>query len=140
MCGGPKNDIITAMKNTDRSVLMIEDDPSLVRMYQNYFSLKGIDLAIAVDGPSGLEKARELHPDVIMLDFMMPKMNGLQVLSALKADPVTAKIPVMILSNLSSEEEEAAALAKGAVKYIIKSDVELSDLYELVCNLPAGKK
>jgi CheY-like chemotaxis protein len=105
-------------------ILVVEDDPTVLRLYQNAFSLEGFEVDIAHDGEEGLAKAKSLHPSLILLDVMMPKMNGLEVLDHLKSDPDTQPIPVIMLTNLYGEKAEETALSKGALKYLIKSDID----------------
>lgn len=111
------------------SILIIDDDPVLVRMYQRGLEVSGIGVETAEDGESGLKKAAALSPKLILLDVMMPKMSGYQVLDQLKASPQTANIPVIVLTNLASQEDINRALEKGAVQCIIKSQ---SDPLEVV--------
>lgn len=119
-------------------ILIIEDDPLISRMYQKIFTFSGYEIEMAGDGEEGLNKAKDAKPTLILLDIMMPKMNGLQVLEKLKADPATAKIPVVVLTNLAGTQDAEAALSKGAVKYIIKSEYEPKQVEELVKGILAG--
>jgi CheY-like chemotaxis protein len=112
-------------------ILLVEDDPVILRLYQNAFSLEGFDVEIAHDGQEGLTKASTIHPSFILLDVMMPKMNGLEVLDHLKSDPVTQNIPVVMLTNLYGEKAEETALEKGALKYLIKSDMDPQSVVQL---------
>lgn len=103
-------------------VLLVEDDPLMVRMYQRKLVNDGHEVAIAVNGEEGLVKVRSFHPDLVLLDIMMPKLNGLQVLERVKADPTIAAIPVVILTNLGgSQEDIERGLELGAVAYLVKS-------------------
>lgn len=102
-------------------VLIVEDDSILLRMYQRAFTFEGLEIETAIDGVEGLEKARLVKPSLILLDIMLPKKSGLSVLDELKKDLSTSKIPVVVLSNLASEEDQALALKKGALEYIVKS-------------------
>src|SRR6266576_1657962 len=99
-------------------LLIVEDDPLMSRMYQKIFTFEGYDVQMAADGQEGLDKAREIKPTMILLDVMMPKLNGLQVLEKLKADPETKAIPVVMLTNLAGQQDAESALTKGAIKYI----------------------
>src|SRR4051812_34607670 len=119
-------------------VLIVEDDPLMSRMYQKIFTFDGYQVEIANDGAEGLQKARTVAPTLILLDVMMPKMNGLQVLEQLKADPNTKAIPVVMLTNLAGQQDAETALAKGAVKYIIKSEHEPKDVTNMVKEILAG--
>src|SRR3989304_2534031 len=104
-------------------ILIAEDDPLMSRMYQKIFKFEGYEVILAADGEEGLVKAKE-NPTLILLDIMMPKMNGLELLEKLKADPKLKKIPVVMLTNLAGQQDAETALAKGAVKYIVKSEYE----------------
>lgn len=119
-------------------VLIVEDDPLMSRMYQKIFTFEGYEVHMAVDGQDGLDQARELKPTLILLDVMMPKLNGLQVLEKLKEDPDTKAIPVVMLTNLASEQDAEAAMSKGAVKYIIKSEHEPKEVADMVKEVLAG--
>lgn len=113
-------------------ILVVEDEAVISRMYQKILSFEGYQVETAADGEEGWEKAKTLKPALILLDFMMPKLNGLQVLEKLKADPQTAPIPVLMLTNLAAPQEAELALAKGALKYVIKSESEPKQIVEMV--------
>jgi CheY-like chemotaxis protein len=119
-------------------ILVVEDDPLISRMYKKIFSFENLEVEMAIDGEEGLEKARTSLPTLILLDIMMPKMNGLQVLDKLKADPATKNIPVVMLTNLAGTHDAEAALSKGAVKYIIKSENEPKQVVDMVKEILAG--
>jgi CheY-like chemotaxis protein len=113
-------------------VLIIEDDQLIQRMYDKIFSFEKYEVITASDGEEGLEKARTTNPTIILLDVMMPKMNGMEVLEKLKLDPETKAIPVIMLSNLAGENDVETALSKGAVKYIIKSEYDPKEVADMV--------
>lgn len=119
-------------------VLIVEDDPLMSRMYQKIFTFEKYEVELAANGEEGLEKARGVKPTVILLDVMMPKMNGLQVLDKLKADPDTKKIPVIMLTNLAGEKDAETALLKGAIKYIVKSEYEPKQIVNMVKEIIAA--
>jgi twitching motility two-component system response regulator PilH len=120
------------------TILITEDDPLMSRMYQKIFTFEGYDVHMAADGQEGLDLARELKPTMILLDVMMPKLNGLQVLDKLKADPETKTIPVVMLTNLAGQQDAENALAKGAIKYIVKSEYEPKQVADMVKELLAA--
>ncbi|OGC98044.1 hypothetical protein A2634_02660 [Candidatus Amesbacteria bacterium RIFCSPHIGHO2_01_FULL_48_32] len=111
-----------------RSILIIEDDPYVRRFYQRLFTLYDYHIDIAEDGPTGLAKAKENKPRLILLDILMPKMSGLDVLKALKADPETKNIEVIMLTNVSSDETIKAAASLGAGGFLIKSNTSEQEL------------
>ena len=120
-------------------VLIIEDDPIVSRMHQKIFSFEKYSVEAAADGEAGLQKAQSVNPDIIILDVMLPKMNGLEVLEKLKADPKTQNIPVLILTNLSNEKDAQLALQKGAEKYMLKSESDPKQVVEIANSILAGK-
>jgi len=119
-------------------LLIVEDDPLMARMYQKIFTFEKYDVDTAENGEVGLDKARKIKPTVILLDIMMPKMNGMQVLEKLKADPETKGIPVIMLTNLAGEKDAEAALMKGAVKYIVKSEYDPKQVVNMVKEIIAA--
>jgi len=119
-------------------VLIIEDDQLIQRMYEKIFTFENFEVEMAGDGEEGLDKARTVSPTIILLDVMMPKMNGIQVLEKLKQDPATKPIPVVMLSNLAGENDVETALSKGAVKYIIKSEYDPKQIADMVKEIIAG--
>ena len=120
------------------TILIVEDDPLMLRMYQKIFSFEAYTVATAADGEAGWEQAKQIKPTLILLDVMMPKMNGLQLLEKLKLDPDTKAIPVIMLTNLAGVQDAEAALAKGAVKYIVKSEHEPKEVTAMVKEVLAG--
>lgn len=119
-------------------VLIIEDDPLMSRMYQKIFTFEKYEVVMAKDGQEGLDLARSEKPTVVLLDVMMPKMNGFQVLEKLKSDPDTKAMPIIMLTNLAGEQDAETALAKGAVKYIVKSEYEPKQVADMVSEIIAG--
>jgi len=111
-------------------LLIVEDDELMLRMYTKLLSYVGFDTVIAKDGQEGLEKARTEKPSLIILDIMMPKINGLDVLKALKADKETQNIPVVLLTNVSDDNILTEALKLGATGYLIKSQIANNELIE----------
>ncbi len=105
-------------------ILLVEDDPLIYRMYQKLFTLEGFETETAENGQIGLDKLATFKPDVILLDIMMPTMNGLEMLDKLKADEATKNIPVAVLTNVSDLGVANEIFAKGAELSIIKSETE----------------
>ena len=101
-------------------VLVVDDDPSIQRLVVMTFEMEGWEVVIADDGIAGLAAARSQKPDAILLDVMMPKMDGLSVASELKADPDTSRIPVVLLSAKAQAGDLGAGMAAGADEYITK--------------------
>ncbi len=116
-------------------ILLVEDDEVESRLYTNLFSKSGFDVVAISNGEACHTKAIEVQPDVIVLDIMMPKMNGFETLDVLHFDPATAKIPVIILTNLSDEHYKKEATKRGAVLFLTKSNVENSELMQKITDI-----
>jgi CheY-like chemotaxis protein len=113
-------------------VLVVEDDTLLLHMFEKMIVLHGHEVVLANDGQEGVEKAHKEKPSMIFLDIMMPKMNGIQVLKALKSDPETKDIPVVVLTNLTKVNDAAEVIARGALKYIDKSQFDMRQVGLLI--------
>src|SRR6266567_9543916 len=113
-------------------VLIIDDDQSMQSLYQRSFSLGGFEVAVAQGGNEGFEMAQTGKPDIILLDMMMPGVNGLEVLEKLKADAATKTIPVIVMSNYSEQNITNRATELGADQYFIKSDIDPTALVDIV--------
>ena len=101
-------------------VLVVDDDPVIQKLLKVNFEMEGYEVLSAADGAEGLDQAGSGRPDVIILDVMMPKMNGLEVLAALKADDSTKNIPVILLSAKAQAGDVQAGLDRGANAYVTK--------------------
>jgi CheY-like chemotaxis protein len=119
-------------------LVIIEDDALLSRMYQTIFTSNDYDVVVATDGEAGLTEVRKHQPSLILLDIMMPKLNGLDVLKKLKNDPEVRGIPVVILTNLAGSQDVETALSLGAVRYIIKSETKPKQVEEIVRGILEG--
>lgn len=111
-----------------KTILVVEDTELLRRMYADSLSRDGYDAQTAADGAEALTWLASGTPDLILLDLIMPRMGGLEVLERVKADPRLKKVPVLILSNLGQDEDIQRALQLGAADYLIKNDVRPSDI------------
>jgi len=111
---------------------MIEDDIFLRKVYRDQFTRNDIEFIEATNGVEGMSKAQSEKPDLILLDLMLPRKNGFDVLRDLKKNSKTKKIPVIILTNLSQDIDVTEGLALGAVDYLVKTDLRLSDVVEKV--------
>lgn len=109
-------------------LLIVEDDEVLLRALYILFHKSNYTIASATDGAMAVEMAQRLKPDLILLDLLLPKMNGFEVLRIVKSDPVLKNIPVIVLSNLGSIEDVEKAKAYGADEYFIKANTDLSVL------------
>jgi DNA-binding response OmpR family regulator len=113
-------------------ILLIEDDAFLQKMYRKKFTVVGYQVDVASDGEEGLAKVKTVQPDVVVMDVMMPKLNGLEALQRMKADDTTKNIPVLILTNLSGTEDAETAVKRGAAGYLVKSDLTPDEVVDKV--------
>lgn len=104
------------------SILLIEDEEMIATMYRTKFSMEGQTITTAADGAEGLEKAKTLKPDIILLDIILPKLDGFAVLRELKKDPATKDIPVLLLTNLGQDDDIRKGKELGADDYFVKSN------------------
>jgi len=103
-----------------KTVLVVDDEPAIRDIYQREFSRSGFYVSVAADGEEGLLKAGELVPKLILLDVMLPKMSGIDVLRDLKKNPLTKDIPVLLLTNLGEEAIIKEGFSLGADGYLLK--------------------
>lgn len=116
-----------------RRILLVEDDPYQRKAEEALLRLRGFDVAVAVDGQDALEwLTKSERPDLIVLDLIMPKLSGFEVLKRVKANPETASIPVIVLSNLSQESDRRQVLEAGAVQYLVKANMTLKEVVERI--------
>ncbi|MCB9802543.1 response regulator [Candidatus Nomurabacteria bacterium] len=116
-------------------ILFVDDDSFLRKVYDSELTENNYDVALAVDGQDGLDKARDVDPDLIILDMVMPKKNGFEVLTELQSDPETAHIPVIILSNLGQAADRQKGLDLGAVDYLVKDSTTLGVIMSRIDNI-----
>lgn len=110
-------------------VLLVDDDPLIIRMYQRKLTSDGFTVLIATNGEEALAQILKVKPDLILLDVMMPKMNGVETLKALKSQDAMKAIPVIILTNLGDNPQEIENAKKlGALDYLVKSNIDLKTL------------
>ena len=108
-------------KSGKLKVLIVDDDSFLSGIYATKLELEGFEVITAHDGEEGLKKAAEEIPAIILLDVLMPKLDGFETLKRLKIDPLAKDIPVIMLTNLGQKEDIEQALQDGAVDYLIKA-------------------
>ena|SRR5688572_6655353 len=106
--------------NRPTRILVADDDPSILRLLQLNFELEGFEVQTASDGEEALAKARSSLPDVIVLDVMMPGLDGWEVCRRLKEDEITRDVPVVLLTALGQEKERRHGLELGAAEYVQK--------------------
>jgi len=125
---------------TSPVILLVDDDPLIIRMYQNKLTADGYDVRTAQNGEEALAEVAKEKPALILLDVMMPQMNGVETLKVLKKEEHTRDIPVIILTNLGDREEDVDNAKKlGALDYLVKSEISLREISEKVAEI-VGKK
>ncbi len=121
-------------------VLIIEDDEPILKLYETKLSKEGFDVSVARDGKEGIERAKNMKPEIIMLDLMMPIMNGFEAIKILKKDKDTKDIPVVFLSNYGEVSNITEGMNLGAEDYFIKAEHDPSDIIEIVKDVLDIKK
>lgn len=117
---------------TKRKILLVEDDVTLAEVYKSRLELEGFEVRRVENGEVALEVARSFKPDLVLLDAMMPKINGFDVLDILRNTPETTNVRIIMLTALSQAKDKARAKTLGADDYLVKSQVVISDVVERV--------
>ena len=115
-----------------KSVLIVDDEESLVSVLSRKFEDEGITAHVAYNGKQGLEMALEKHPDIILLDIMMPEMDGFDVMKNLQEDEWGKTVPIILLTNSSSIDTVAKAVSTGMSEFLVKTDIRLEDVVQKV--------
>ncbi len=128
---------ITVQKNmsANKKILIVEDDEFLLSMYSTKFEIEGYEVVMASDGEMGVEKARKEKPGIILLDIMLPNMDGFDVLRKLKSNSETSAIPVILLTNLSQKQDVEQGLSLGADDYLVKAHFMPSEVVDKINRL-----
>jgi two-component system, OmpR family, phosphate regulon response regulator PhoB len=113
-------------------LLIVEDEEILLKVLREKFEKEKFDVEVAVNGEEALAMAESFKPDLMLLDIILPKKDGLKVLAELKADPEIQNIPVIVLSNLGDDEKIKTALSLGAVDYMVKTQHPINEVVEKV--------
>jgi DNA-binding response OmpR family regulator len=116
----------------NKKVLIVEDDPILQRTVFDFLALEGFEMVAASNGEEGIEMAKSENPDLILLDIILPKKDGFEVIETLKADEKTKNIPIILLTNLGSLNDVEKALKMGANNYLVKADYKMEEVAKKV--------
>ncbi len=119
----------------EKIILVIEDDKFLRELMAQKLIKEGFNISEAVDGEEGLKKIKEEKPGLILLDLILPGIDGFEVLSRMKEDPETSRTPVIILSNLGQREDVERGLKLGATDYLIKAHFPPGQIIEKIKNI-----
>jgi DNA-binding response OmpR family regulator len=115
-----------------KKILFIEDESALQKTFRDVLEKEGYQMISALDGESGLRLAKAQKPDLILLDLILPKKDGFEVLKELKSDESTKEIPVIVLTNLEDIESVEKAIELGATTYLVKAQYTLEEVIQKV--------
>lgn len=115
-----------------KKILIVDDEPMILNAYRDHLEREGYDVDVAHDGIEGLDKLKQSKPDLVLLDIIMPVMDGITMLENLRAIKGMDSLPVVFLTNLNTPESVAKALKVGSTQYLVKVNYSLDDLSKKV--------
>lgn len=115
-----------------KKILFIEDEAALQKTFKDFLEQEGYEVLGAFDGEAGLKMVQTENPDMILLDLVLPKMHGFEVLKAIKADEKTKDIPIIVLTNLEAMGDVEKALELGATTYLVKASYSLEEVVQKI--------
>ena len=115
-----------------KKILFIEDESALQKTFGDILKQEGYEMISALDGENGLKMAQNEEPDLILLDLVLPKLHGFEVLKALKGGPETKDIPIIVLTNLEATGDVEKALELGATTYLVKASYALEEVVQKI--------
>jgi len=123
------------MSDKKRKILLVEDDSMIVEMYKLRFEEEGFEVTVTDKGTEAIKLAESLKPDIILLDIILPEVDGFNILQTLKSETKTKNLPILLLTNLAQESDRERAMAMGANDYYVKSQHTPSDVLQKVMEL-----
>jgi len=123
------------MAENKKTILVIEDDKFLRELMNQKLLREGFETEEATDGEQGIQKIKEVKPDLVLLDLILPGMDGFEVLAKIKEDPALSAIPVIVLSNLGQKDDIERGLQLGAKDYLIKAHFTPGEVIEKIKNI-----
>jgi len=117
-----------------KKILLVEDEPLLGNLLRQRFEREQFQIVLARDGEEALKALRETHPDLMLLDIILPKVSGFELMEMMQNDPQIAKPPIIIISNLGQDTDITKGESLGAVQYFIKAKVSIEDIVNKVKN------
>ena len=115
-----------------KKILLVEDEEIMISLLQRKLTMEGYEISVTRDGEEGLKAMREVKPDLILLDIIMPKMGGFEVMTEMQKDKTLAKIPVIVISNSGQPVEIDRAQKLGAKDWLIKTEFDPQEVVEKV--------
>ncbi len=123
--------VVARLKDMTK-ILFVEDEPALQKVLGEFLRKEGFEVISALDGEQGLSLASREHPDLILLDLILPRVNGIAFLEQMKGKPEIASIPVIVLTNVESSDAVEQAVALGAKAYLVKANYRLDEVISKV--------
>ncbi len=115
-----------------KKILFIEDEFALQKTFSEILDTQGYEIIQALDGETGLKLAQTINPDLILLDLVLPKIHGFEILKKIKQDEKTKNIPIIVLTNSENIENINKSIELGAFAYLVKADYSLKEVVEKV--------
>lgn len=128
----PKQTLPSSSSGHPKRILLVEDDDALANVYVTRLQSEGFDVHRVTNGEEALATALTYHPDLVVLDVMMPKVNGFDVLDILRNTPETTNLKIIMLTALSQDSDKERAESLGADDYLVKSQVVIADVIERI--------
>lgn len=113
-------------------ILVAEDDAFYANIYKVKLEKEGFEVTVVGDGQQAIDKLKEKAPDLLILDLIMPEVDGFEALERIKADPKTKDIKVIVLSNLGQDEDVERAKKLGALEYVVKASVSIQEMIKII--------
>ena len=120
------------MENKKKKILVVEDDKFLLKAYEIKFKQSDFDVILATDGINGFKLAEKEKPSLIILDLMLPRMNGFEFLKKIKSDEKLKNIPIIVVSNLGQKNDCEKAIKLGAKEFLIKTNYSLEEIIKKI--------
>lgn len=120
------------MSEDKKNILLVEDEPLLSNLLKQRLEKEGLNVILAQDGEEALKILKTVKPNLILLDIILPKISGFELMEILKTDPQFEKAPIIIISNLGQESDVLKGQSLGAIEYFVKAQVSIEELVEQV--------
>lgn len=115
-----------------QKILLVEDDPFLYKVLSQRLSDEGFDVTVASDGQTAIDEVASFKPALVLLDLILPKKSGFEVLTEIRKNAASAKTPVVVLSNLGQQEDIDQIEKLGVLEYLVKADYSLSEMVKKI--------
>lgn len=122
----------------NKTIVLADNEPFIIHAYKSGLEEAGYIVAIAEDGDEAVRQILALHPDIVLLELILPKQDGFSVIKTVKADPTISGIPIIVLTSLSQEPDIAEACSCGAADVMLKTEVSLNDVLLRIDRLLSG--